>query len=143
MLRQVGDGNARLTRWKASDDMKAPDLKAKPLKFNITPLIDVTFLLIVFFVMSNRLIQDEVAMEMTLPREASNVESADSVYFGARQVSYDELRERLRREKSRATRDVSVRIRANRDVPYSAIEPILVICAQTGFSDVSFAVVEK
>ena len=157
MLRQVGDGNARLTRWKASDDMKAPDLKAKPLKFNITPLIDVTFLLIVFFVMSNRLIQDEVAMEMTLPKEASgetvveddsdkivlNVESADSVYFGARKVSYDELRERLRREKSRATRDVSVRIRANRDVPYSAIEPILVICAQTGFSDVSFAVVEK
>lgn len=123
----------------------------------MTPLIDVTFLLIVFFLMSNRLIRDEVAMELSLPRESSgemieddskgklvvNIESADAIYFGAKQVDYDELRERLRREKSRATRDTSVRIRANRDVPYGAVEPILVLCAETGFTDVSFAVVEN
>ena len=137
--------------------MKVPNIAGKPFRFNMTPLIDVTFLLIVLFVMSNRLIQDEVAMEMTLPREASgetivddesdkivvNVESADVYYFGARRVDVDELRARLIREKQRATRPVSVRIRANRDVPYGAIEPILILCAQSGFSDVSFAVVEN
>ncbi len=123
----------------------------------MTPLIDVTFLLIVFFVMSNRIIQDEVAMEMTLPREASgetivdeetdkiivNVERADVYYIGSKRVNLDELRARLVREKQRATRPVSARIRANRDVPYSTIEPVLIICAQSGFSDVSFAVVEN
>ena len=137
--------------------MKVPNIARKPFRFNMTPLIDVTFLLIVFFVMSNRLIQDEVAMEMTLPREASgetivddesdkivvNVESADVYYFGAKRDDVDELRARLIREKQRATRPVSVRIRANRDVPYGAIEPILIVCAQSGFSDVSFAVVEN
>ena len=72
-----------------------------------------------------------------------NVESADVFYFGARRVDVDELRERLLREKARATRETAVRIRANRDVPYGAIEPILILCAQTGFTDVSFAVVEN
>ncbi|MBR0224651.1 MAG: biopolymer transporter ExbD [Thermoguttaceae bacterium] len=138
--------------------MRAPETsKPKTLRFNITPLIDVTFLLIVFFVMTSQMINDEVAMELTLPRETSgeaieeddknkivvNVESADVFYFGAKRVDVDELRERLLREKARATRETSVRIRANRDVPYGAIEPILILCAQTGFTDVSFAVVEN
>ena len=122
----------------------------------MTSMIDVIFLMIVFFVMSNRLIQNEAALEMTLPREASgetitdddsnkivvNVESADAIYLGMKRVSYDELKQRLLREKSALNRPTQVRIRANRDVPYGAIEPILVLCAQTGFSDVSFAVVE-
>ena len=138
--------------------MRTPDeIRPNALRFNITPLIDVVFLLIVFFVMSNRMIHDEVAMELSLPREASgetldeddkgkiivNVESADVIYLGTKRVDLDELRERLLREKARATRETSVRIRANRDVPYGAIEPILILCAKTGFPDVSFAVVEN
>ena len=138
--------------------MRAPEgQKPKSLRFNITPLIDVTFLLIVFFVMTSQMISDEAAIELTLPRERSgeafeeddkgkiviNVESADVFYFGVKRVDVDELRERLLREKARATRETAVRIRANRDVPYGAIEPILILCAQTGFTDVSFAVVEN
>ena len=138
--------------------MRSPEgIRPRSLRFNITPLIDVVFLLIVFFVMSNRMIHDEVAMELTLPRETSgetldesdkgkiivNVESTDVFYFGTKRVDLDELRERLLREKARATRETSVRIRANRDVPYGAIEPIMVLCAKTGFTDVSFAVVDN
>lgn len=131
--------------------------KKRGLSFNITPLIDVTFLLIVFFVMSSRMIQSESAMELNLPQERSgetieendktkiilNVASADEIYYGTRRVTLSELRERLKREKARATRDASVRIRANKNVPYGTIEPILVLCSQTGFGDVSFAVVDK
>lgn len=131
--------------------------KKRGLSFNITPLIDVTFLLIVFFVMSSRMIQSEVAMELNLPQEKSgeavekndknkiilNVAGADEIYYGTRRVTLRELRERLEREKARETREASVRIRANKDVPYGTIEPILVLCSQTGFDDVSFAVVEK
>lgn len=72
--------------------------KMRGLSFNITPLIDVTFLLIVFFVMSSRMIQNEVAMELNLPQEKSgetieendknkiilNVASADEIYYGTR-----------------------------------------------------------
>ncbi len=129
--------------------------KPKSLAFNLTPLIDVTFLLIVFFVMSSQMISEETAMEMTLPRETSgeaaekdetgkiivNVPNAEAIFIGAKRVSLPELRERLVREKSRATGPVSARIRTNRDVPYGAIEPILVVCAQAGVYDVSFAVV--
>ncbi len=136
--------------------MKAANgAKPKSLAFNLTPLIDVTFLLIVFFVMSSQMISDETAMEMTLPRETSgeaaeqdetgkliiNVPNADAIFIGAKRVSLPELRERLAREKSRAVGPISARIRTNRDVPYGAIEPILVACAQAGVYDVSFAVV--
>ena len=138
--------------------MKLPTKKPKSLAFNMTPLIDITFLLIVFFVMSNRLIRDETAMEALLPRATSgelppekddsdkiviNVANAEEIYFGAKRVSLDELRERLTREKIRAKRETTVRIRANRNVPYGTIEPILVLCVQTGFPDASFAVVDK
>ncbi len=138
--------------------MKFPTKKPKSLAFNMTPLIDITFLLIVFFVMSNRLIRDETAMEALLPRATSgelppekddsdkiiiNVANVEEIYFGAKRVSLDELRERLTREKIRAKRETSVRIRANRDVPYGTIEPILVLCVQTGFPDASFAVVDE
>ncbi len=136
--------------------MRVPKPRTRPLTLKMTSMIDVIFLMIVFFVMSNRLIQNEAALEMNLPREASgetitdddsnkivvNVESADAIYLGMKRVSYDELKQRLLREKSALNRPTQVRIRANRDVPYGAIEPILVLCAQTGFSDVSFAVVE-
>ncbi len=137
--------------------MKLPTKKPKSLAFNMTPLIDITFLLIVFFVMSNQLIRDETAMEAILPREASgelppeddsnkiviNVPNAKETYFGAKRVTLDELRERLTREKIRAKRETTIRIRANRDVPYGAIEPILVLCAETGFPDASFAVIDE
>ena len=136
--------------------MKAPQIKRSSLKFNMTPLIDITFLLIVFFVMSNRLIREEVAIELDLPRESSgeNLETdengkiivnitANGVYYlGAKQVDLDELKERLAREKARATRPTSVRIRADRNTPYGLVEPILVICAQIGFPDVSFSVAQ-
>ena len=130
----------------------------KPASFNITPLIDVTFLLIVFFVMSSRLIREETAMELDLPRERSGVEQradqneTDKVvinvaesgeyYFGAKRVTRAELKACLQRAQSRATRETSALIRASRNTPYSAIEPALVLCAQTGFSNVSFAVVD-
>lgn len=137
--------------------MKTPKPRVKTMNLKLTSMIDVIFLMIIFFVMSNRLIQDEAAIEMNLPREASgetivdddsnkivvNVESEDAIYIGMKKVTYEELKERLKREKSLETRPTQVRVRANRDVPYGAIEPILVICAQTGFSDVSFAVVER
>ena len=137
--------------------MKAPQIQRPSLKFNMTPLIDITFLLIVFFVMSNRLIHEEVAIDLELPRETSGValeqdENAKSIinitsdatyYLGAKQMGIDELKERLQREKARATRPTSVRIRADRATPYGAVEPALVVCAQVGFYDVSFSVAQE
>ena len=135
--------------------MKTPRRTGRSLSFNITPLIDITFLLIVFFVMSNRMIREEVAMELALPRESSgetirddesgkiiiNVTEEGEYYFGAKRMSLEELGARLKRERATATRETTVRIRAGRATPYSRIEPILTLCARSGFSDVSFAVV--
>ncbi len=137
--------------------MKATARRPKPLAFNITPLIDVTFLLIIFFIMSNKLIQEELSLEMILPRETSgenlkdeesekiviNIESADSLFYGAKKVDMSGLSDRLTKEKKRSKNKKAVRIRANRDVPYSTIEPVLVLCAKTGYTDVSFAVVDR
>ena len=138
--------------------MKSLAPPPKPASFNITPLIDVVFLLIVFFVMSSRLIREETAMELDLPRERSGVEQREEdqetdrvvinvtesgeYYFGAKRVTRAELKACLARARSRATRPTSALIRASRKTPYSVIEPALVLCAQTGFANVSFAVVD-
>ncbi|MDO5308811.1 MAG: biopolymer transporter ExbD [Planctomycetia bacterium] len=133
--------------------MKSPKKRTRALSINITPLIDVTFLLIVFFVTSSRMIQEETAMELELPREATaqarpendefkiiiNVTADGSYFFGAREMSLEEIRERMKNARKLARRETSVCIRADRATPYAMIEPILVVCAKTGFTNVSFA----
>ena len=49
--------------------MRLPDasLRRTPLKFNITPMIDVVFLLIIFFLVASYFIRSEQSRQVTLP----------------------------------------------------------------------------
>ncbi len=81
------------------------------------------------------------------PRETGklvlNVAGPNSFFLGEYPVSLEDFRIRLLEEKKKAIHPLEVRIRSDRKVPYSDIEPILVICAQSGVSNVSFAVINK
>jgi biopolymer transport protein ExbD len=122
----------------------------------MTPMIDVTFQLIIFFLLSSRLAQQE-AIELELPAAASgavvdedqrprltvNVSAAGEVSFGSAPTSPQEMAGRLQFERDRWGADLEIRIRADRSVPYGAIEPILLACADKNIWNVTFAVLEK
>ena len=138
--------------------MRAP-LRRSPAsaRFNMTPMIDVTFLLIIFFLLSSRLAQQETQMELELPAAASGREAVDDgrprltvnvspdgrVSLGSTQTPREEMAGRLRIERERLGGDLEVRVRADRSVPYRVVAPILLACAEAGIWNVTFAVVEK
>ena len=65
------------------------------------------------------------------------------IAFGARVVENNKLYNQLKREMERAKGGLEVRIRADRAVPYGAIEPLLVNCAELKIWNVQFAVISR
>ena len=139
--------------------MRIPSTKRRRrLEVNMTPMIDVVFLLIIFFLVSSYLAKQEAHAELDLPvaqtgqenREADqrrltiNIAGTDAGYavaFGTRVVDQNNLYQRLQGELERAKGVLEIRIRADRSVPYQIIEPILVGCADLNIWNVQFAVV--
>jgi biopolymer transport protein ExbD len=79
-------------------------------------------------------------------RVTVNVLADGTMSLGSDTVTAKELGERLTFEASQSTtaaRDLEVRIRCDRQVPYRAIEPIMLACARGGVWRVTFAVVRK
>ena len=124
---------------------------------NLTPLIDVVFLLIIFFLVSSHLASQETQLDLDLPSAASgheatvesrprvsiNVFADGRVLLGSTATPRDEIATRLAFERTRSGDDLEVRIRADRGVPYGAVEPLLLACADAGVWNVTFAVFKK
>jgi biopolymer transport protein ExbD len=123
---------------------------------NMTPMIDVVFQLIIFFLVSSHLAKQEVQLKLPLPEAASgerdanpdaprltvNVLGDGTLLLSGRVVAVDEIGQRLRERLGELGPDAEVRIRSHRDVPYEAVEPLLVACAKNGIWNVAFAVYE-
>lgn len=133
------------------------ELKPKPARMNLTPMIDVVFLLIIFFVVSNTMMQRDLSMQLDLPAAAGgesdtesatgkiivNIDAAGNLFFGTAPVTRDELLAALLKEKTNAARPLEVRIRTDRSVRYEKIEPVLILCVEAGITDVAFSVVDS
>lgn len=125
--------------------------------FNMTPMIDIVFLLIIFFLVSSHLARQEIQLELDLPPATTgitpdvhdskwlviNVLPEGQVMLGGQNVSTNELRERLSHQRKEEGDDLEVRIRTDRHVPYEFVEPVMVACARSGLWNVTFAVLEK
>lgn len=134
-----------------------PRLRHLPIGFNMTPMIDVVFLLIIFFLLSNHLAQREHRIPVDLPDAVSGqAENADvnprvtvtmaadgQLWLAAQPVSVEEIGTRLRDEQHRQEGRLELRIRCDKHVPYREVEPLLSQAVQAGIAKVSFAVVAE
>jgi len=146
--------------------MRVPSNLARgSLGFNMTPMIDVVFLLIIFFLVSSHLARQETQLEVDLPDAASARPAREDdvrrivvnvlaepgpeagpearIQVGGEVMDGVRLGELIRHEGRSAAGGLEVRIRTDRRVPYGAIEPILLACAKAGVWNVVFAVRER
>jgi biopolymer transport protein ExbD len=137
--------------------MRVPSRSRDSLGLNMTPMIDVVFQLIIFFLLSTRFAQQESHVELQLPAAVSgevaehvgsprvtvNVLADGRILLGSGETPRDELARRLQFEQLRIGDDLEVRIRADRSVPFEAVKPILLSCADAGIWKVTFAVFKK
>ena len=138
--------------------MKIPSFsKGGEVGFNMTPMIDVVFQLIIFFLVSSHLAKQEVQYKLPLPEATSgladkpsekprltvNVLADGTLLFSGRQVSAEELRTQLATRLQDLGKDVEVRIRGDRGTAYKYVEPVMLSCAKAGIWNVSYAVFQK
>ena len=139
--------------------MRIPNYRlAGSVAINMTPMIDVTFLLIIFFLVSSHLAKQENNVRLDLPKTQTGIASEmtsqqptstvhvmpDGRYqMGTQSVSIDQIRRSLAARHAETPGGLRVRIRTDRTVPYSVIAPLLKTCAEAGTSDVVFAVYDE
>jgi biopolymer transport protein ExbD len=125
-------------------------------RFNITPLIDVVFLLVIFFLVATHFAHQEEVEAVELPI-AGNVTSGPEVprrltvtvrgdgtmSVKGRVVDVLEVEHLIRTDTAERSADYEVRIRADQQAPYQHVEPILLACLRAGVTKIGFAVTER
>ena len=118
--------------------------------FDLTPMIDVVFLLIVFFMTVASMLSAEkvsmnlaVAEESAIPKEIKDrytfsVTNDGTLYAGANRVSEQELAETLTRI-TRQSSNIKIVLRADRETEHQHVNKVLALCAQYGINDIIFA----
>ncbi|QDV62162.1 ExbD/TolR family protein [Crateriforma conspicua] len=134
--------------------MKIPQSRQRgSLGANMTPMIDVVFLLIIFFLVSSHLARRESRLPMDLPGAQTsadadpqraaltiNIDQAGRIVVHGVAVSPDDLLAILNDHLRRNESDAAVRVRAHRFAAYRSVEPVLRTVADTGIHDVRLSV---
>jgi len=136
--------------------MRVPStLRRGEVGFNMTPMIDVVFLLIIFFLVSSHLVKQENQMQLPLPEAKQgeriaddqsrpvvvNVKEDGELISAGSSITPDQLINVLSERRTRGGTDIEVRIRCNRNVPYLHVEPIMLACTKAGIWNVTFSVI--
>jgi biopolymer transport protein ExbD len=119
-------------------------------EINMTPMIDVVFLLIIFFLVSSHLARQENRHAVDLPSASSSVDSdpdaapinltmdaSRQLWLGATPVGLDDMIAGLKQTKS--ITETPVRLRVDQSVAYQFVEPVLHRINQIGIRDLSIA----
>ena len=125
--------------------------------FNITPLIDVVFLLIIFFLVASHFIRNETVEQIELPLASQGKDDDEStnrlvvtvvpsgdLMSGTTAITPEEFERHLQLLIAKnGTGPTELRIRADRSVLYSRVEPLLLMAARNGVTRVRFAVLKQ
>ena len=136
---------------------------------NVTPLIDVIMCLIIFFLLCGQFAKNESNDKVVIPRaelgqempeqrgrllinvlphinedgtRAVNAGSEPDIYIRGAQVSINNLTAYLRKEKT-DNPDLKVILRADQDLTYDWISPVLVSCVQANIKSVNYSTRRK
>lgn len=126
------------------------------LRFNITPMIDVVFLLVIFFLVTAHFVQHQEvdAVELPVATQTDDLEESPrrlvisiladrTLRAGGKDIAAEAFGTLLMQTIDGDPAGLEVRIRADRSVPYDVIEPLLLECARQGIRDVGVKVIES
>lgn len=138
--------------------MRVPNYPgSRGVSINLTPMIDVTFLLIIFFLVSSHLAKQENFLPLELPVAGSGISdfsdrttltiqipSDGSYLVNNASVPLDQMQNLiLIKMAENGKNPIRIRIRTDKSAAYASIAKLLKLCAVTGNSDIVFAVYEE
>jgi biopolymer transport protein ExbD len=117
---------------------------------SLTPLIDVVFLLLIFFLVTSRFEEEERRLNIVLPSATSaapmihrpreivvDVDAQGNIYLRGQPTDYEELRRLLASAVVNHPIHQSVIIRADANASFQPVVNVMDLCNQTGITDYS------
>ncbi|WP_437186583.1 ExbD/TolR family protein [Planctomicrobium sp. SH668] len=136
--------------------MRRPTFRRKSgSELNLTPLIDVVFNLVIFFLVASHFAASEPSDPVSLPSASTNRDDiharrlsitvkADGTYVvGMKSVELNEVERLIAQEAGEEPERCAVRIRGDRDAAYAFIEPVMLACARSGIHNFGFKVIQE
>lgn len=117
---------------------------------SLTPLIDVVFLLLIFFLVTSEFEDEERRLDIVLPSASSavpmtskpreivvDIDSAGKVYLRGEPTSLEEFEELLKIAVANNPTNQTVVIRADQATSFQPVVNVMDVCNRTGVSDYS------
>ena len=114
----------------------------------LTPMIDVVFLLMIFFLVASKLDEDDRSIEVMLPQASAakpltsrprefviNIDRDGNYFAGARPVRLDDLRQLLRQSAADNPGRQTVILRADENALHKFVVAAMDACVQAGIDD--------
>lgn len=127
--------------WRPQEANEGPDL---------TPMIDVVFLLIVFFMAVAQVLSDE-KIKVSIPfadrsqipekagqRETLSIKSDGRLFAGTRAIDLEELSALVQKNKA-LINSYRVYLRVDKHTPHKYVRQVMQACAKVGIFDIVFA----
>ncbi len=115
------------------------------LKFNITPMIDVVFNLIIFFLVTSHFVRSEQVESVNLAtatqKEEKNplalplvitIQANRSLSIRGENVDLGQIDQLILAGELEQGERFEVHVRADKTVPFEVIEPVMISCARSG-----------
>ena len=121
-----------------------------PLILELTPLIDVVFLLLIFFMVSTTFVEEPSALEVDLPSSSSSSlvpEGSDTevllgadgeILFDGRTLDLEQLKEEFRRL-AEDDPNIQIVLRGDKTVPYQQLIDVMSLAHDHGLTQFSLA----
>jgi biopolymer transport protein ExbD len=124
-------------------------------KMNITPMIDMTFLLLVFFMVTSKITKEQKKLEVRLPvaasatvpvkpgdREIINLDARGHLFAGDRAMTLPEMKAWLKQRLADYP-PLKISVRADARTPARQIKEIMQAAAEAGAIEVVFGTYKK
>ena len=123
--------------------------RERGLRFNITPLIDIVFNLVIFFLVATHFVSTEAKEPVDLPEASQTDERPPAprrlvitvlpegeLIVKGRRVSIDAVDAMIAEDSVAGAEDYEVQIRGDRTARFESVEPLLLTCARHGVTRV-------
>jgi biopolymer transport protein ExbD len=118
--------------------------------FQLAPMIDMTFLLLIFFMVTTKISKDQVKVDIKLPtaanasipndlsnRDIISIDGTGQYYIGQVPASKKELTAHLK-ERFKVTPPLRIYVRADKNTPGKQVKELMSIAAEAGAVNVIF-----
>ena len=122
----------------------------RPLRMDMTPLIDMVFNLVVFFLVASHF-ANETDIPVELPRATTSkadeedprrlvvtITDDEELHIADQPIDLPQFKDMVRDELDRHGPEFAVQIRSDRRVPYRVVEPLLLECSRIGVKRFGF-----